>query len=205
MLTSLSTLSSSAKLNSFSSKSVASSSSPVAVSTRPITQQTHQTSLARNHTDVPRNSVLCGSSTPIHLAVTKKRKPVSSSALPRGAKRLRTTDPLQKRLSSTPSRGSSRQRTLAPSPEPIYRSSRLNSVSSFHGASSPIPRQYWIEEDGVPGPRCLSSEEVVKSIMRSYKARKSFNSCGTYCDMEYPHQISETLVTPKIQPMIRTP
>ncbi len=75
-------------------------------------------------------------------------------------------------LQGRSSRTHSRQQTLAPSPEPIYRSSRSRSTSCFPSTSNDIPiqrRRWCVDDDGTPGPRHLSSEMVVKKLMKTYK------------------------------------
>ena len=69
------------------------------------------------------------------------------------------------------SRTHSRQQTLAPSPEPIYRSSRSRSTSCFPSIRDfQFQRRRWcVDDDGTPGPRHLSSETVVKRLMKTYK------------------------------------
>ncbi|EAU93345.2 histone-lysine N-methyltransferase [Coprinopsis cinerea okayama7 len=65
---------------------------------------------------------------------------------------------------------SSRPRSLAPS---IYRNSRSRSTSAFPSSDSETPifkRQWRTDESGDPGSNHLSSEDVVKKLMKSYKA-----------------------------------
>ncbi|KAK2462119.1 hypothetical protein APHAL10511_006582 [Amanita phalloides] len=100
------------------------------------------------------------------------------------------------------SRAESRQQTLAPSPEPVYRSSRSRSTSSFPCAviDFPIQRRRWcVDDDGTPGPKHLSSEMVVKKLMKTYKGYfknpsdakdRSFQPhphCYPYIELEYPN------------------
>jgi len=172
MLTSPSARPSSTDFNFFSgSKPITPPSSLVTETTRFVPRRA-PSSLALNRCHDLTQNIASSNSLPHANPVSKqKRKLASSDALPSQLKRLRTTDPPQKRSSSaTPSRGSSRPRTLAPSPEPIYRSSRSHSMLTCPHADSPTPRQYWIEEGGEPGRQFISSELVVKSVMRSYKA-----------------------------------
>ncbi|RXW15085.1 hypothetical protein EST38_g10773 [Candolleomyces aberdarensis] len=72
--------------------------------------------------------------------------------------------------SKASSRGSSRPAYSASSPEPISLSSRSRSTSSFP-QPSPLQRRHWrTDENGAPGEGFLSSEEVVKRLMKSYKS-----------------------------------
>lgn len=99
-------------------------------------------------------------------------------------------------------RAHSRQQELAPSPEPIYRSSRSRSSSSFPPSYTypPVQRRRWsVDDDGTPGPRHLSSEMVVKRLMKTYKGYfknpndpkdRSFQPhphCYPYIELEYPN------------------
>ncbi|KAJ3514934.1 hypothetical protein NLJ89_g2077 [Agrocybe chaxingu] len=94
-------------------------------------------------------------------------------------KRLRTTSNKEKGpkrktgTSKNSSRANSRQCSLPPSPEPIYRKSRSRSTSRFPAGDSDGPvilRRWRTDEDGTPGDSVLSSEMVVKKLMKSYKA-----------------------------------
>ncbi|KAJ7480031.1 histone-lysine N-methyltransferase, partial [Mycena galericulata] len=100
----------------------------------------------------------------------------SELALPREVKRLRGDKP-RKRAVSTPKlapRASSQQKTLPPSPEPIYRSSRSRSTSHFTPGGeneTPVLRRSWFtEEDGGPDPAHFSSEKAVAMLLRTYCA-----------------------------------
>ncbi|KIL71110.1 hypothetical protein M378DRAFT_156064 [Amanita muscaria Koide BX008] len=99
-------------------------------------------------------------------------------------------------------RAHSRHQELAPSPEPIYRSSRSRSSSSFPPSYTypPVQRRRWsVDDDGTPGPRHLSSEMVVKRLMKTYKGYfknpndpkdRSFQPhphCYPYIELEYPN------------------
>ncbi|KAJ6573890.1 histone-lysine N-methyltransferase [Mycena vulgaris] len=101
--------------------------------------------------------------------------PGSESALPREVKRLRGDKP-RKRAVSTPKlapRASSQQKTLPPSPEPIYRTSRSRSTSHFTSIESetPVIRRCWFaDEDGGPDPAHFSSEKAVAMLLRTYCA-----------------------------------
>ncbi|RDB28649.1 Histone-lysine N-methyltransferase, H3 lysine-79 specific [Hypsizygus marmoreus] len=144
----------------------------------PAIQRTASAPIQHRNTPSPGSSPL--SSPPSD----KKRKssPLEGvSALPREVKRLRASGstPGQPRkravsaFSKNTSRASSRQASLPPSPEPIYRSSRSRSTSLFPGAEeeAPVRPRSWItRENGEPGPSHLSSEMVVKRLMKSYKA-----------------------------------
>ncbi|KAJ7451115.1 histone-lysine N-methyltransferase [Mycena latifolia] len=113
--------------------------------------------------------------------------PDSGSALPREVKRLRGDKP-RKRATSTPklaSRASSQQKTLPPSPEPIYRTSRSRSASQFTSNESDIPviRRCWAsDEDGGPDPAHFSSEKAVAMLLRTY--------CAYFKNLEDPTDTS---------------
>lgn len=100
---------------------------------------------------------------------------VPSSELPPAVKRLRSATPKQKpRRNSSTSKNSSRDssRRLS-SPEPIYRSDRSRSTSLFRSNDSVAglsSRQWVTDELGTPGENHLSSETVVKQLMKSYRA-----------------------------------
>jgi hypothetical protein len=157
------------------SKPVASSSVSVVVTTRyahvPASQVSQKfATIPNRHIDQPRTAT---PPTGNVSGQSKKRK--QHPALPRSVKRLRTAErPHKSSSSASSSRASSRQNTLAPSPEPIYRSSRSRSVSTFHNAEAPLSRPCWIEEDGTPGPSFLSAEIVVRDLMKTYKGCRSF-------------------------------
>lgn len=124
-----------------------------------------------------------GASTTSPVVVTTRlaKRPVPGpSDVPRQVKKHRTApakEALSKRKNNTslknPSRPASRQRTLPPSPEPIYRSSRSRSTSLFPGPeleTDTHKRRWCSNENGIPGETHLSSEMVVKRLMRSYKS-----------------------------------
>ena len=128
-----------------------------------------------------------GASTTSPVVITTRlaKRPVpttGSSDIPREVKRHRTAsakEALSKRKSNTssknPSRAPSRQHTLPPSPEPIYRSSRSRSTSLFPGSeleADTHKRRWCSDENGIPGETHLSSEMVVKRLMKSYKSCK---------------------------------
>ncbi|TFK38629.1 S-adenosyl-L-methionine-dependent methyltransferase [Crucibulum laeve] len=126
------------------------------------------------------------SSPPLVSSPPRKRKslgaaPENETALPRAVKRLRTasatTDKPRRRrkalFSGALPRVPGRSRTQAPSPEPIYRSSRSRSTSLFPARESdtPVVKRSWAtDEDGDPGHKHISSEKVVQRLMKSYKA-----------------------------------
>ncbi|KAF8060921.1 histone-lysine N-methyltransferase [Lyophyllum atratum] len=131
----------------------------------------------------------------------KKRKssPPEVADLPREVKRLRASVPKkagrQRKHPSTHSskhnsRAPSRQESLPPSPEPIYRSSRSRSTSLFPGwddDAPPIPRKWICSRDGEPGPSHLSSEMVVKRLMKSYKPYfKNHDDASDYSFKPHP-------------------
>lgn len=110
----------------------------------------------------------------------KKRKthpfeptPPVSPNLPRAVKRLRSSVPTSGGRATSSSRTSSRASSRRPSSlEPIYRSDRSRSVSIFTSNHSHAPlcnRRWATDEDGTPGIRHLSSEQVVLKLMKSYK------------------------------------
>ncbi|KAF8887704.1 S-adenosyl-L-methionine-dependent methyltransferase [Infundibulicybe gibba] len=219
MLTSSAPRSASSDLAFFSSSkvsnSVASTSSNVVVTTRVARRPANQQSRSAPATRAPSSS-----SSPLSSPLTSDHSPPrkrktqtvgSSSALPRDVKRLRAdpeaeyTDKPRKRIynsSKNSSRASSRQCTQPPSPEPIYRSSRSRSTSLFPGldTETPItPRRWCTDKDGAPGKRHLSSEMVVKRLMKSYKSYfknhddpsdRSFQPHPTnypFAELEYPN------------------
>ncbi|KAG5638184.1 hypothetical protein H0H81_001386 [Sphagnurus paluster] len=164
------------------SNAVASSSSSVVVKTRithrPAPQHRPSASSLPQSTSTPSQP-----SPQSNPPSPKKRK---SSPLPevepsRDVKRLRgeatkksgrSRQNLSVPSSKQSSRASSVQESLPPSPQPIYRS-RSRSTSLFPGVDddAPVQPRTWItSEDGEPGPTHLSSEMVVKRLMKSYKA-----------------------------------
>lgn len=161
----------------------ASTSSTVVVKTRltrrPAPKQGTSSSPARSAHSSSSSPLSSPLSSPSSSPRRKRKSPSASvsepsSALPREVKRLRVDKP-RKRASSaskTSSRASSYQSLLPPSPEPIYRSSRSRSASHFHSAEAdtPVTRRRWAtSENGLPGSSHLSSEGVVKRLMKSYK------------------------------------
>lgn len=192
--TTTTTLPSSSDLSFFSSSkvsnAVASSSSSVVVKTRityrPAPPSKQQSTPVLNP---PPTLTISPTSSPLSSPQShQKRKSPPQSALPREVKRLRASafnsDRPRKRHSNVSSkrtsRGSSPEGELPPSPEPIYRSSRSRSTSLFPATEdeAPILNRSWITpEEGDPGSWHLSSEMVVKRLMRSYKA------CGYSSDL----------------------
>jgi [histone H3]-lysine79 N-trimethyltransferase len=163
-----------------SSNSVASSSNNVIVKTR-ITHKPLLSNRTAIFQRLPQHSSSPSpDSSPLSSPPSlKKRKSTSPvSPLHREVKRLRpSADRPRKRLSKssykTPSRTPSRQQTLQPSPDPIYRISRSRSTSAFHAYDDDIPnksRRWMTDEDGrVAAPSHLTSEAVVKNLLKSYK------------------------------------
>ncbi|KAJ6577112.1 S-adenosyl-L-methionine-dependent methyltransferase, partial [Mycena sp. CBHHK59/15] len=101
--------------------------------------------------------------------------PEAESVLPREVKRLRGDKPHKRVVSASklPSRASSQQKTLPPSPEPIYRSSRSRSTSYFTPIESESPvirRQWFTDEDAGADPAHFSSEKAVAMLLRTYCA-----------------------------------
>ncbi|KAJ8482265.1 hypothetical protein ONZ45_g15007 [Pleurotus djamor] len=143
-------------------------------------------------------------SSPLNPAnANKKRKSPTSSETGGDVKRKKTENKPKKRVASSSkasSRASSRHSTTAPSPEPIYRTSRSRSTSLFPLDEIPVRSRQWVTfEDGTPGPRLWSSEAVVKRLMRSYISYftnprnpndRSFEphpSDYPYAELEYPN------------------
>jgi H3 lysine-79-specific histone-lysine N-methyltransferase len=177
-------------------QSGASTTSTVVVTTRyarrPVALP-HRTSSASPPSSSPYSSLSSSPATSPSIA-PKKRKSLPAglspggSELPRDVKRLRTAStnqkPTKRKTKSScqsSSRASSRPRTLPSSPEPIYRSSRSRSTSTFNlqeTGTAARKRRWCTDEDGAPGPNHLSSEMVVKKLMKSYKA------------CEFPHLFS---------------
>ena len=109
----------------------------------------------------------------------RKSPPVepSSQNLPRAVKRLRAlaTRPDASRRAGSSSRTSRASSGRPSSPEPIYRSDRSRSTSIFSFAQSPFAKRRWASgEDFTPGNRHLSSELVVKNLVKSYKTCQYF-------------------------------
>ena len=157
-----------------------SSSSAVRVITRPRVP---------SHCSNPENSLRNGSSpicpvssSSFSLPVSKKRKIVddnddqsvsscrSTSNQPPHKRKV-----LRKRKSAVtrvPSRASSRHN---PSSEPIYRRNRSRSTSEFPSLDSeiqnPLLKRRWrTEQHGNPGDGFLGSEDIVRRLVKSYKA-----------------------------------
>ncbi|KDR84720.1 hypothetical protein GALMADRAFT_233024 [Galerina marginata CBS 339.88] len=175
-------------------KAGASTASSVVVTTRltcrpPATPRSSSTtssqSLLPSSSPAPSSRSSPLSSPPSPPPRKRKSLPLGPTAgpsdLPREVKRLRTAShkdkPSRRRTPSSSqnsSRAASRQRTQPSSPEPIYRSSRSRSTSLFPATErqqSPLRQRRWCtDEDGTPGPAHLSSEIVVKRLMKSYKS-----------------------------------
>jgi len=174
-------------------RSGASSTSSVVVTTRltrrPASAIPQRSSTTLNHLVLPSISpTSTHTSSPISSppCIPQKRQSqsvslsIASSDLPREVKRLRTAPakekpPKRRPVSSSQnsSSGTSGQRTLPPSPEPIYRGSRSRSTSLFpaiENCNQIRERRWCTDEDGTPGPSHLSSEAVVKRLMKSYKS-----------------------------------
>lgn len=176
----------------FFSSSLAPSPSSVIVKTRPrpppslhgsstTTTPIHSSPLLRHTSSPPFSSPLSEPPSP----PTKKRKRLGKDsdsapppsrelkrprAHPKKKPRKRNSSPTT--LTRVPSRAQSRQSLLAPSPEPIYRSDRSRSTSLFPGLDSDTPlfqRRWRIDEDGHPGNSFLSSEIIVRRLIKSYK------------------------------------
>ncbi|KAF8198985.1 histone-lysine N-methyltransferase [Pholiota molesta] len=175
------------------SKQGASATSPVHVTTRltcvPIVQRsssstTSSQSMPASSSPPSSLDLSLSSASSNGLKKRKSRPPELStglSDLPRDVKRLRASPNKQKAparksnsSSKNSSRAASRHNTLPPSPEPIYRSSRSRSTSLFPASETETPktkkhRRWATDEDGTPGESHLSSEMVVKRLMKSYK------------------------------------
>ena len=108
----------------------------------------------------------------------RKESTLISAALPREVKRLRPSPSISsgssnpeshtKRASTSVSTSATRLST----PEPIYRSSRSRSTSAFPAGTTnvvQVERQCWIEEDGCPGEGAVTSEIVVRDLIKTYK------------------------------------
>jgi hypothetical protein len=215
MLTSPAARPSSSDLGFFSSSkvshTVASTSNTVVVTTRIARKPTPQQQLSPASS--PRQPHASSSVSPASSPLSspppaKKRKttpPDSGTAVHREVKRLRasatsTAKPrkrAQAALGKSSSRAPSRQQSLPPSPEPIYRTSRSRSTSTFPAADAetPIPSRIWItDESGEPGGSHLSSEMVVKRLIKSYKACRSshrYNTFALVMRLPRPHRLQE--------------
>ncbi|KAJ7652051.1 histone-lysine N-methyltransferase, partial [Mycena polygramma] len=128
-----------------------------------------------------------------------------NSALPREVKRLRGDKPRKRAVSGSKSasRASSQQKTVPPSPEPIYRSSRSRSGSHFTSLEEceiPVIRRCWVtDENGGHDAAHFSSEKAVAMLLRTYCAYFKNLEDPTdskfrphpkdypYVDLEYPN------------------
>lgn len=190
-------LSSSTDFAFFSSPLPSSSTSPVIVKTRirssPSIHGSSTSNTPARSSPLPRPASSPPFSSPLSQPLpssNSKRKlidtdPIPPVPLPREIKRPRAP-PKKKPRKRTPSssassrvqsRAQSRQCVPAPSPEPIYRSDRSRSTSLFPGLDSDAPlfrRRWRTDESGDPGDSFLSSEIIVKRLMKSYKACACF-------------------------------
>ncbi|KAI0820629.1 DOT1-domain-containing protein [Trametes gibbosa] len=111
------------------------------------------------------------------------------------------TRPFSVASSFTPS-SSSRQTSVAPSPlaNELMSSPSTRATSVVSAAAPSIPaRECWIDADGKPGAGFLSSESIVRDLMKGYKAYfanpedtedRSFDPHPThypYATLEYPN------------------
>ncbi|PPQ90422.1 hypothetical protein CVT25_014940 [Psilocybe cyanescens] len=209
------------------SQSVASTAPSVVVTTR-LTRRPAvppRSSSATSTQSLPRSSSPVSSVQSSSLSTSpspqKKRKSLPASGpaagpsdLPRAVKRLRTAStnkqkPKKSRAASSSqssSRATSRHETAPPSPEPLYCSSRSRSTSLFPPTMeipNPVRERRWCtDENGDPGASHLSSEAVVKRLMKSYKSYfknpndptdKSFEPHPTdypVVELEYPNSFA---------------
>ncbi|KAI0056768.1 DOT1-domain-containing protein [Artomyces pyxidatus] len=72
--------------------------------------------------------------------------------------------------SASPSRASTRTRNSPPTSDVLYRSSRSRSVSVLRAPEEPIPRDCHVDENATQEDGFLSSEMVVRDLMRAYRA-----------------------------------
>ncbi|OSD05613.1 DOT1-domain-containing protein [Trametes coccinea BRFM310] len=106
--------------------------------------------------------------------VHKKRRvspDISTSNADTKPSQLRTRSP--RAATSTRSSASSRQASAAPSPlaHELRGSPSTQATSVASSTAPPIAaRECWIDEDGNPGRDFVSSEAVVKDLMKTYKA-----------------------------------
>ena len=158
-----------------SPSSLSSSSSAVRVTTRPRVP-----SHCNNPANNPPNSspLICPVSSPFSLPVSKKRKIVNDDEQLVSSCRSTSNQPphhRRKRKSAVTrvhSRASSRHN---PSSEPIYHSNRSRSTSQFpnvdSGTQSSLFKRRWrTEQHGNLGDRFLGSEDIVRRLLKSYKA-----------------------------------
>jgi len=162
-----------------SPSSLSSSSSAVRVTTRPRVP-----SHCNNPANSPPNSspLICPVSSPFSLPVSKKHKIVNDDDEQLASScRSVSNQPLhQKKLSRkrksavtrVHSRASSRHN---PSSEPIYHSNRSRSTCQFPNLDSEtqgslFKRRWRTEQHGNPGDGFLGSEDIVRRLLKSYKA-----------------------------------
>lgn len=166
------------------SNSVASTSNNVVVKTRIARKPLHPSHSAF-HSRLPLTS--SPDSSPLSSPNSGKKRKSASTSPNREPKRSRPSAPSinnpKKRASKSSqkhsSRVPSRQQTLQPSPEPIYRTSRSRSTSAFHAYDDDVPiisRNWVTDDEGILDTSShLSSEKVVRDLHKSYKACKSLS------------------------------
>lgn len=170
-----------------------------------------------SETDVERPPRLVSSSVSSSTSYHKRKVPFDTFDLdlqfpvvpqPKRSRHIyaETTDEPLKHVPKT--RPQSRQQILAPSPEPIYRSSRSRSTSSFPSSNtySSVQRRHWsVDDDGTPGPKHVSSETVVKKLMKTYKGCGLLFSGTLAASYRSFAQILITLTTRRIDHFNRIP
>lgn len=104
-------------------------------------------------------------------ALVRKHAKKRRVSPPQEAPRVRRTRAAARAASSPTPSGSSRGNSLAPSYTSPERgsspSTRATSVSSVGHPPQP-PRECWIDASGKPGPGFVSSEDVVRDLMKRY-------------------------------------
>jgi hypothetical protein len=120
---------------------------------------------------------------------TKKRRAQDTQSTVRPVvKKSRTTSPINDRVAG-PSRSQTPVQTLkarefsptssSETPEPATAATTGRSRSATEAPNDAVRiRECWIAENGAPGPNFKSSEQVVKGLLKQYKARKSGTSLG---------------------------
>ncbi|OCH88356.1 DOT1-domain-containing protein [Obba rivulosa] len=168
----------------------ASSASPITVTTRVVTVQRTPNPASGALKVTARSATPVAKSRTPPTTTAKKRKVEGAGGSATAAKRPR----LESATASTSSRAQSESRSRAPSVAPLLDvpvpanfaskssslrsspftaetgSSRSRSASLFPTPEPPAPRKCWTEEDGRAGDDFLSSEVIVQSLMKSYKA-----------------------------------
>ncbi|KAI0264980.1 S-adenosyl-L-methionine-dependent methyltransferase [Gloeopeniophorella convolvens] len=163
------------------------SSSPAAsaaVRTRVVTVPHHVTRTAPRSVELPyghqQSQATASTSAPPPRLHTKRKSPQADA--PRRTKRARSSDlsdatpppstPRTRESSivstASSSRSSTCNRSTPPTSEPPSRGSTSRSSSVHPATDEPIPRECHIDEDVVPDDAFLSSEDVVRGIMKSY-------------------------------------